>query len=81
MSEWLRTHVYLASWASPFIALGLALLKSKKQHEPFKTSDFVLYTVIFICLGVVIAPGDIPGRTTCSMLVVMGFVSLMLTKK
>ena len=75
--NWFKEHVYLASWASPIIALLINILKGKGRVEAININDFVIYTIIFICLGVVIAPGDQPGRGYCGFILGSGFMFLM----
>jgi hypothetical protein len=56
--NWLVTHVYIAAWASPIIALiGLLIRNRPTSAHPVPWPQVMIYTAFLTCLAAVITPG------------------------
>jgi hypothetical protein len=64
MMDWLKGHVYVATWLGLVVTVVLTFLKAKQTH--FVQIDwfrFLLYFSFFTCLAVVFTPTfDQPAR-------------------
>lgn len=80
--NWLKEHVFLATWLAPIITIAIAVLKSEKSEGGrFEWFPFILYFTFFICLAVLFTPEfDELSRTTARTLV-MGLLGAILVYK
>jgi hypothetical protein len=76
--DWFKTHIFIAAWASPIIALVGLLLKKTPEGSPTNWSRVMLYVAFLSGLAIIVTPGIEPlARGTASALVAVGFGALM----
>jgi hypothetical protein len=79
MLEWFKSHVFLAAWASPIIALVGLIWKKSDPTNPLNWSKVIFYVAFLTALAVVITPGvEATARGTMTGLLSLGFGLLML---
>jgi hypothetical protein len=54
--DWLKTHVYLASWASPCIAIIIAIAKSRGKFKAVDWHEFLGLFILCTLIAVVLSP-------------------------
>ena len=69
--DWLKDHVFIATWLGPVIAIVIAIMKGRKvEGRPVDWFRFVMYFTFFLCLAVAFTPQfDEAARTTARFLV------------
>ena len=78
MVEWLKTHVFIAAWASPIIALIALIWKKSDPNNRVNWSKIVAYVGYLTAFAVVVTPGVDPTvRSYLTSLVVVGFGMLL----
>ena len=71
--DWLKTHVYIAAWASALISLIGMILKKPTGSVPLNWSRIMLNVTFLTCLAVAVTPGtDTVVRSMASTLVFVG---------
>jgi hypothetical protein len=74
MVEWFKTHVFIAAWASPIIALVGLLLKRRAENSDLNWSKVIIYVAFLTAIAVVVTLGIAPQvRTTFEALMFLGF--------
>jgi hypothetical protein len=78
MVEWFKTHVFIAAWASPVIALVAMILKKPSGTQPLNWSRMVIYVAFLTALAALLTPGlDGIARGAMFGLIMIGFGWLM----
>lgn len=78
MVEWLKTHVFIAAWASPILALVGLILRKSSGDSTLNWSRVILYVGFLSGLAILVTPGVEPlVRGAAFSLVAMGFGFLM----
>jgi hypothetical protein len=76
--DWLKNHAFLATWASPCIALLLAFLKSKGVAANIDVLGFVLYAISLGSFAALISlPGTYGEKSVFLMLIIFCLASSM----
>jgi hypothetical protein len=79
MVDWFRTHVFIAAWSSPAIALIGMLLKKRAAGAPVNWSRMMIYVGWLTSFAVMVTPGVDPmARGTAEALVAGGFGFLII---
>jgi len=60
MVEWLKTHVFIAAWASPTITLLAMIFKKPAGGAPLNWSRVMIYVGFLTALAVLVTPGMDP---------------------
>jgi hypothetical protein len=56
--NWLQSHVYIAAWTSPTIALiGLLIRNTLRPAEKVNWSMVIIYVAFLTCLAATLTPG------------------------
>jgi hypothetical protein len=73
MTDWLKTHVFIAAWASPIIAL-IGMIIRKPTEGSLNWSRMMIYVGFLTCLAVAVTPGvEAATRGFAAFFVAMGF--------
>jgi len=59
--EWFKTHIFIAAWASPTIALIGLLIKKSVPGELINWSRVMIYVGFLTALAVIVTPGIEPA--------------------
>jgi hypothetical protein len=76
--DWFKTHVYIAAWASPVVALIGMMLKKRGEDAQLNWSKLMLYVAFLSGLAIIVTPGvDAGARGVAGGLIGVGFGWLM----
>jgi hypothetical protein len=78
MLDWLKAHVFIASWASPVIALLGMILKKRPEGTPLDWGRTVFYVGLLSLLAITVTPGvESAIRNFAMGIFTVGFGSLI----
>ncbi len=78
MAEWFKTHVFIAAWISPIIALVGMIFKKRPEGSPLNWGRAVVYVAFLSLLAIVVTPGVEPGvRSFAMSIFAFGFAALL----
>lgn len=72
--EWFKTHIFIAAWASPMIALIGLLIKKPVPGAPINWSRVMIYVGFLTALAAIVTPGIEPAaRVSMNLLASTSF--------
>jgi hypothetical protein len=74
MLDWLKSHVFIAAWSSPIIALIALIRRKSDPTNPVNWGEVVLYVGFLSALAAVVTPGIDPIAR--SVMETVAFMSL-----
>lgn len=78
MLEWFKTHVFIAAWASPIIALLGMILKRQTPGVPLNWPRVIVIVGFLTALAVAVTPGmDSEARSFARTIAGFGFGALL----
>lgn len=70
--EWFKTHVFIAAWASPIIALIGLLIKKTPEGTQVNWSRMMIYVGFLSGIAIIVTPGiDTAARGVSGTLIFM----------
>ncbi len=54
--KWFQTHVYLAAWLSPIVAIIAVLVRNARHEHHIDSSRLMIYVAFLTCLAVSVTP-------------------------
>ena len=80
--NWLKDHVFIATWMGPVIAIVIAIMKGRRMEGlPVDWFRFVLYFSFFLCLAIKVTPQFDESARTFAGTLLYGLLGAILIYK